>query len=167
MIIRKIKTEDNAAMAKIIRDSLWEFGAAKPGTVYFDESTDHLNEIFIEKRSVYFIIENDGEIAGGSGIFPTEGLPSNTCELVKMYIDKSFRGNGYGQTLLKKCIEEAKKLGYAKMYLESMPELTNAITMYVKNGFTHIPGPIGNSGHTGCNIWMIKILEESEASFQN
>jgi putative acetyltransferase len=56
MIIRKIRAEDNVAIAKIIRDSLLEFGAAKPGTVYFDETTDHLSEVFTEKRSSYFII---------------------------------------------------------------------------------------------------------------
>lgn len=158
MIIRKIIPEDNTAIAKIIRDSLLEFGAAKPGTVYFDESTDHLSEVFTENKSAYFIMEDDKGIAGGAGIFPTEGLPPNTCELVKMYIAKKFRGNGYGQTLLEKCIEEAKKVGYEKMYLESMPELTNAIAMYVKNGFKLISGPLGNSGHTGCEVWMIRYL---------
>ena len=149
MIIRKIQAEDNAAIAKIIRDSLLEFGAAKPGTVFFDESTDHLCEAFTQKRSIYFIIEKDNEIAGGAGIFPTEGLPVNTAELVKMYIAKKFRGNGYGQTLLEKCMDEARKEGYEKLYLESMPELTNAIAMYDKNGFTPIRAPMGNSGHTG------------------
>lgn len=158
MIIRKIQAKDNAAIAKIIRDSLLEFGAAKPGTVFFDESTDHLCEAFTQKRSIYFIIEKDNEIAGGAGIFPTEGLPVNTAELVKMYIAKKFRGNGYGQTLLEKCMDEARKEGYEKLYLESMPELTNAIAMYDKNGFTPIRAPMGNSGHTGCDVWMIKHL---------
>ncbi len=156
MIIRNIRTEDNAAMAKIIRDSLLEFGAAKPGTVFFDETTDHLSEVFTEKKSAYFIIENDGEIIGGAGIFPTKGLPADTCELVKMYVTKKCRGNGYGQTLLEICIEEGRKEGYEKMYLVSMPELTNAIAMYNKNGFTPISGPLGNSGHKGCEVWMIK-----------
>jgi putative acetyltransferase len=44
------------------------------------------------------------------------------------------------------------------MDLESMPELTNAIAMYIKNGFTNIVGPLGNSGHTGCEVWMIRYL---------
>jgi len=44
------------------------------------------------------------------------------------------------------------------MYLESMPELVNAIAMYEKNGFTHISQPMGNSGHTGCEVWMMKDL---------
>lgn len=160
MLIRKIVTDDNAAMAAIIRNSLLEFNAAKPGTVYYDKSTDNLSDLFTQKRSAYFVIEINNEIAGGAGIFPTKGLSENTCELVKLYVSKKYRHNGYGQTLLEKCIEEARTLGYKKMYLESMPELANAIGMYKKNGFEIIGGPLGNSGHTGCDVWMVKELTD-------
>lgn len=158
MLIRKIISADNETIAGIIRNSLLEFNAAKPGTVYFDESTDHLSDLFIEKTSAYFVLEINKQIAGGAGYFPTKGLPSSTCELVKMYLSERFRGNGYGQLLLQKCMEEAKKEGYLKMYLESMPELVKAIPMYEKNGFKHIEGPLGNSGHSGCDVWMIRNL---------
>lgn len=158
MQIRNIVSKDNAAMAKIIRNSLEEFNAAKPGTVYFDDTTDRLSEVFSIPRSAYFVIDIDGELAGGAGIFPTEGLPPDTCELVKMYVSKKFRGNGYGQTLLDMCFARAKKEGFKKMYIESMPELSNALGMYEKNGFEYIPHSMGNSGHTGCDLWMMKEL---------
>jgi putative acetyltransferase len=158
MQIRNIVSKDNAAMAKIIRDSLEEFNAAKPGTVYFDETTDWLSDVFSAPRAAYFVIEVEEELAGGAGFFPTKGLPSDTCELVKMYVAKKFRGNGYGQTLLEKCMQEAKEEGFKKMYIESMPELSNAISMYEKNGFEFIRHSLGNSGHTGCDIFMIKKL---------
>jgi putative acetyltransferase len=95
MLIRKIIPDDNAALAIIIRTSLKEFNANKPGTVYFDETTDHLSDVFKTKRSAYYVIEKDGKIAGGGGFYPTEGLPSNTCELVKMYLAKEYRGKGW------------------------------------------------------------------------
>jgi putative acetyltransferase len=158
MLIRKIIKNDNTAMAAIIRNSLLEFDAAKPGTVYYDNTTDHLSDVFTRSRSAYFVIDMNNEIAGGGGIFPTEGLPENTCELVKLYVSKKYRHNGVGQTLLQKCMEEAKKQGYEKMYLESMPELTNAISLYKKNGFVNIGGPMGKSGHIGCDVWMVKEL---------
>lgn len=158
MQTRNIVSKDNAAMAKIIRDSLEEFGAARPGTVYFDETTDRLSDVFLAPRSAYFVMDVEGELAGGAGIFPTEGLPVDTCELVKIYLAKKFRGHGYGQTLLDKCMQQAKKEGFTKMYIESMPELANALGMYEKNGFQYIPHSLGNSGHTGCDIFMIKEL---------
>lgn len=159
IIIRNIQQGDNATLAKIIRDTLKEFKANKPGTVYYDETTDRLFDIFKEKNSIYFVAEFNGEIMGGSGIYPTTGLPDGTCELVKFYLSPAARGKGIGKELLQKCIAAAKETGYKKMYLETMPELTIAIPMYEKYGFTYLPSAQGSSGHTGCDVWMIKELD--------
>ena len=157
-VIRKIVADDNEALADIIRNSLLEFNAAKPGTVYFDETTDHLSDVFANENSAYFVLEINGEVAGGAGFYPTKDLPPGTCELVKMYLAKEFRRKGFGEMLLRKCLEEAKRSGYKKMYLESMPELVNALPMYEKNGFQYLPNALGNSGHTGCDVWMTRDL---------
>ena len=157
-IIRTIEPGDNKALATIIRDTLREFKANKPGTVYFDETTDHLTEVFKVKGSIYFVAELDGEIIGGGGIYPTTNLPERTCELVKLYLSSKARGKGIGKLLMEKCIDAAKEMGYKKVYLETMPELTVAIPMYEKFGFTHLQAAQGSSGHTGCDVWMIKDL---------
>lgn len=149
---------DDAPLASIIRRSLEDFNAVKQGTVYFDDTTDHLHEVFKVAKSSYFVVVVNDEVIAGAGIFPTEGLPGNTCELVKMYVSSAARGKGLGKMLLQKCMHEAKNYGYEKMYLESMPELTNAIAMYEKNGFTFIPSSLGNSGHSGCDLFMIRDL---------
>lgn len=160
MFIRTIREDDNKALATIIRNTLAEFKANKPGTVYYDDTTDHLSEIFKAGNSIYFVAEQQGEILGGSGIYPTANLPAATCELVKFYLSANARGKGVGKLLLQKCIKAAKEMGYTKMYLETMPELTIAIPMYEKFGFTYLPAAQGSSGHTGCDVWMIKNLEE-------
>jgi putative acetyltransferase len=156
--IRVISETDNIELAKIIRACLSEFNAVKPGTVYYDDTTDHLYEIFKKERSKYFVVEIDGKVAGGAGIYPTSGLEDDTCELVKMYLLKSARGKALGKILLQKCIAVAKEEGYKKMYLETMPELKLAIPMYQKYGFIFLNGPKGHSGHTGCDVWMMKEL---------
>lgn len=158
-LVRTIQQEDNAALALIIRRTLAEFNANKPGTVYFDETTDTLWEVFTKENSIYFVAEINGEIAGGAGIYPTANLPDGTCELVKLYLSPNARGKGIGKLLLSKCITVAKEMGYNCMYLETMPELKVAIPMYEQFGFTYLTGPQGNSGHTGCDVWMIKKLD--------
>jgi putative acetyltransferase len=160
LIIRTIQPDDNVALAKIIRDTLKEFNANKPNTVYFDDRTDHLYEAFEIPLSIYYVAEQDGDIIGGAGIYPTEGLPEGTCELVKLYLSPAARGKGIGRMLMDKCITAAKAMGYKNIYLETMPELTIAIPMYEKLGFVYLSGAMGNSGHTGCDVWMIKELEE-------
>lgn len=156
--IRSLEEKDNAALATIIRSSLKEFGADKPGTVYFDPTTDDLHRLFQHSGSGYFVALNAQELAGGAGYFPTAELPADTCELVKMYVAKDFRNHGLGRMLLEHAMDQAKKAGYKFMYLESMPELMKAISLYEKYGFEKIDHPLGNSGHDGCDLWMIKAL---------
>lgn len=157
--IRKIRPEDNNALAVIVRNALAEFGANKPGTVYFDPTTDNLFALFQQTGSVYFVALIDNEVVGGAGIFPTEGLPADTCELVKMYLSSKVRGRGLGKFLIDKCIAQAIEEGYSKMYLETLPELNKAVKVYEKFGFEYLDAPLGNSGHFGCDVWMIKELK--------
>jgi len=154
--IRPIEKKDNAALAKIVRDTLAEFGANHPGTVYYDPTTDTLFEVFQRDGAGYFVAEIDNKLMGGAGIYPTDGLPAGTCELVKMYLLPEARGLGLGKTLIEKSLALAKDNNYGYVYLESMPELKKALTVYEKFGFTYLKGPMGNSGHFGCELWMLK-----------
>lgn len=155
--IRPILKADNAAIALIIRQTLEEFNANKPGTVYTDTTTDYLFELFqSSKRSIYFITELNGKIGGGAGIFPTPDLPDGVCELVKMYLSKEMRGAGLGRLMIDRCLEAAKKNGFNKVYLETMPELKMAVKIYEKLGFKYLSSPMGKSGHCDCTIWMLK-----------
>lgn len=156
--IRQLQESDNPVIARIVRDTLAEFGANKPGTVYFDPTTDNLYGLFQQPGSVYFVAETGNEIIGGAGIFPTEGLPNDTCELVKMYLLPHARGKGLGKKLIEKCIDFARENGYKNVYLETMPELKQALQVYQKLGFEYLPGPMGNSGHTGCSLWMLRMV---------
>ncbi len=156
--IRNLIPADDAALAIIIRNSLTEFGAAKPGTVYYDETTDHLSAVFKKEGSCYFVVSSNGQVAGGAGIYPTADLPAGTCELVKLYLSPMARGKGIGKLLMDKCEQAAKVMGYQNMYLETMPELKIAVPMYEKRGYRYLSQAMGTSGHTGCDIWMVKRL---------
>ena len=158
MEIRPIESRDNEALAKVIRTALAEFGANKPGTVYFDPTTDALYELFQTPGSFYSVATHDEKVIGGCGIFPTENLPNGICELVKLYVAKEARGTGLGKQLMEQSMSWAKENGYTHVYLESMPELKKAVSIYEKVGFQPLDHPLGNSGHDGCDIWMLKAL---------
>jgi len=163
--VRTIEEKDNAAIARIIRKTLEEFGANHPGTVYYDDTTDALYGVFSETpRSVYFIAEEEGEVVGGGGIFPSDGLPSGTCELVKMYLLPQVRGLGLGKKIIQQCIAFAKEAGYKNIYIETMPELKQAMKTYEKFGFEYLKAPMGNTGHTGCSLWMLLRLIQSTST---
>jgi len=157
-VIRTIQPTDNKNLAAIVRNVLAEFGANHAGTVYYDPTTDNLFELFQKEKSIYFVALINDEIVGGAGIFPSSGLPEKTCELVKMYLSKNARGQGLGKLLIKKCIDFAIENGYKHIYLETMPELKKAMSVYEKFGFYYLKSAMGNTGHFGCDIWMMKDL---------
>jgi len=156
--IRNIAKRDNKQLSHIIRSVLSEFKANKPGTVYYDPTTDDLFTLFQTSRSAYFVAEMNDEIVGGAGVFPTPDLPEGCCELVKLYLLPQARGKGVGKTLIEKCFNAAKEFGYTTMYLETMPELSTAVGLYEQLGFYFLKRPLGRSGHFGCDIWMMKVL---------
>lgn len=158
--IRLLEEKDNAALARIIRTTLEEFGANHPGTVYYDASTDRLSQLFASvPRSIYYVAEREGKLLGGGGIYPTEGLPPDVCELVKMYLLPEARGLGLGTRLIGLCLDFAREAGFRRVYLETMPELQQALKTYARLGFRYLDAPMGNSGHFGCALWMLKELE--------
>jgi putative acetyltransferase len=155
---RKIEKKDNRELAEVIRKVFREFKIDRPGTVYFDPTTDNLYQLFNIPGCEYWIAEESGVIIGGCGVYPTPGLPKGCAELVKLYLSATQRGRGTGWRLMEKTFDSAKRLGYRQLYLESLPELKKALSLYEKAGFKYIPAAIGNSGHFGCNIWMLKDL---------
>ena len=162
--IRAIAEKDNAPLAHLIKEVFREFKIDRPGTVYTDPTTDNRYGLFQTPGSAYLVAEQDGIILGGCGVYPTDGLPKGYAELVKFYLSAASRGKGIGAQLLQNSLQLAKELGYTHLYLESFPELAKAVSMYEKAGFKPLPHALGNSGHFACNIWMLKDLQEEEAS---
>lgn len=159
LLIRKINKEDDPIIEKIIKSVLVEHKMNKPGTIYYDDTLTCMAETHAAPRSIYYVGMVNGIMTGGAGIYPTDGLPPDTCELVKMYILPEARGKGVGKALVDKCITFAKEQGYKKVYLETMEELKNAVNMYERSGFSLLPGALGNTGHFACTIRMIKEIE--------
>jgi putative acetyltransferase len=162
VIIRTVAKADNELLAKLIRNVFDEFNAPHQNTVYSDSTTDDLYTLFQKERSVLWVAESDNTIIGCCGIYATEGLVNDCAELAKFYLLKEARGKGIGKQLMLACFQSAKEMGYHQLYIESMPQFSQAVEMYKKYGFINIDYPLGNSGHTSCNIWMIKYLNADE-----
>ncbi|HMR90109.1 MAG TPA: GNAT family N-acetyltransferase [Saprospiraceae bacterium] len=159
MQIRKVNKSDNESLASVIRNVFDEYDAPKHGTVFSDPTTDHLYELFEVDKSVLWVAALDGNIVGCCGIYPTEGLPNKCVELVKFYLQADARGKGIGRMLMEKSLESAREFGYIEVYLESLPHFSKAISMYEKQGFLKLDKAMGKSGHTSCNVWMIKNIK--------
>lgn len=157
-IIREITKEDNAQMAQVIRSVLIDFGVPKVGTAYADTSLDYMADAYNNNKTAYFVVDVDGKIIGGAGIAPLDNFEGNVCELQKMYFLPQARGKGLGAAMMEKCLAKAKEFGFEQCYLETLPYMTDAKKLYTKVGFAELDGPMGDTGHYSCNVWMLNNL---------
>nr|WP_262914712.1 GNAT family N-acetyltransferase [Gelidibacter sp. F63206] len=157
-MIREIKTEDDTQVAEVIRAVLIEMGVPKVGTAYADKALDEMTTTYNKYKTAYFVVEDQGKIIGGAGVAPLENYKGPICELQKMYFLPEARGKGLGMKMMEVCLEKAKSFGFEKCYLETFPYMKDATKLYVKSGFEPLKGPLGDTGHYSCNVWMLKIL---------
>ena len=158
MLIRPIIESDNKPLANILREVLIEMNIPKIGSAYEDPEISNMYNSYSSSRSRYFVVEENGKILGGAGINPLRDGRYDVCELQKMYFHKSLRGRGIGDKMIELCLNFAIKSNFKKCYIETMPNMINAQKLYLKKGFKYIDGPLGNTGHTACPVWMIKTL---------
>jgi len=137
-----------------------------------------LNEEWITR---FFRIEPKEEIiladpqrtildAGGSIFFATAGercvgccalirLGDKEFEVAKMAVEPAYQRAGIGRRLLQAAIEEGRKAGAKRLYLETNHVLTPAIRLYESLGFKHIPeNRIVPSQYERADVYMELIL---------
>jgi putative acetyltransferase len=158
LLIRPIEPRDDAAVAAIIRRVMPEFGANGAGFAIHDQEVDAMCAAYAEPRHRYFVIELDGRVTGGGGIAPLTGGEADTCELRKMYFLPELRGRGAGRALMDRCLAFAAEAGFTRCYLETLTGMDAAERLYQASGFTQIAGPLGATGHFGCNRFYLRAL---------
>ncbi len=156
--IRKIRQEDDTAVASLIRAVMPEFGAKGPGFAINDPEVDAMTAAYAGKRSAYWVVERHGRVVGGGGFAPLEGGDKHTCELRKMYFYPEVRGLGFGEQLIDLALLGAKNAGFKRCYLETLGNMAAARRLYEKKGFLPLEKPKGATGHFGCNSFYERKL---------
>jgi putative acetyltransferase len=153
--VRVIQKQDNAQVARLIRNVMTEFQAVGEGYSIGDPEVDDMHGSYGTKRSCYYVIVLDNTVVGCGGIGPLAGGHKFTCELRKMFFLPETRGIGLGRRLLLLLMDEARKRDYRKCYLETLDRMWRANELYQKNGFQLLEKPIGKTGHRSCDRWYL------------
>ncbi|MDB4934504.1 MAG: acetyltransferase, family [Labilithrix sp.] len=164
--VRPMHAADRAAVARLIRTVMPEFGAKGPGFAINDPEVDDMFTAYEAARAGYFVVTRSSAparargdvVVGGGGFAPLNGGPRNTCELRKMYFMPEVRGLGLGQKLLDRCLAGARRAGFSWIYLETLEAMSQARALYERNGFRRLERPLGDTGHFGCNSFYLKDL---------
>jgi ribosomal protein S18 acetylase RimI-like enzyme len=76
----------------------------------------------------------DGPLIGVVALRPVPDTP-DLCEMKRLYVSASARGLGVGRTLALAILDEARRLGYGRVCLDTLPAMTEARALYRSLGF--------------------------------
>lgn len=62
-----------------------------------------------------------------------------TAELKRMYVQDAYKGQGIGVQLMERSLQIARELGYQKIRLDTLKNMTKAQSLYRSFGFYEIP----------------------------
>ena len=65
-------------------------------------------------------------------------VPHGCCEMKRLYVSPEVRGFRLGERLVDAVVQEAERIGYREMRLDTLPSMAGAIALYRKLGFEHI-----------------------------
>lgn len=159
VMLRPIRSTDDPAVGRIIREVMTEFSAVGEGFSIGDPEVGFMSRAYAGSRAAYYVLDEGGRILGGSGVAPLPEADEDVCELKKMYVLRAGRNRGLGEALMQRCLEAARRLGYRKVYLETLDTMDRAQKLYTRHGFVPIEAPMGATGHFGCDRWFLRVLE--------
>jgi len=83
------------------------------------------------------LAEREGEAVGCVALRPFE--PPAIAEMKRLYVRRTARGEGAGRTLVAAILDAARRAGYERVRLDTLPVMKAAQSLYRALGFVEIP----------------------------
>ena len=102
----------------------------------FGHEVRSLPGAYAPPRGVLLLADIAGQPAGCVAVRPLE---AGICELKRLYLRSAYRGTGLGRALTEAALHAAREMGYARIRLDTLPDMQTAQRLYESLGFYEIP----------------------------
>jgi putative acetyltransferase len=119
----------------------------------FSEEITNLPKIYGPPRGCLILAGTNGKLVGCVAI---RNQDADVCEMKRLSVKPQLRGAGLGRRLAESAIRHARQLGYARMALDTLPNMTAAQSLYQLLGFREVDGyyqnPLGGVRYLACEL---------------
>jgi GNAT superfamily N-acetyltransferase len=109
--------------------------ATTPGIEHMKADAVRLPGPYVPPRGAIWLARAGGDAIGCVALRP---LPGGVGEVKRMYVLRDWRGKGVGRALLETLVAHARALGYHKLRLGTLADMTGARALYASLGFVPI-----------------------------
>jgi len=118
----------------------------------FDSETASLPGAYASPQGRLFLARNGEAVAGCVAMRPLAG----GGEMKRLYVRPPFRGSGLGRELAKRVVSAARDERYARLFLDTLPKMREAIALYHSLGFREC-GPYSCDPTPGARYFEIRL----------
>ncbi len=148
-LIRAYSEKDLAEVAALFREyAAWL--AIEMSSCKIEKTVSEFPGQYGPPDGCLLLARQDGRPAGCVAL---RRFDDDKCEMKRLHVRPAYRGRGIGKALAAEIIDEARRLGYRKMRLDSIADrMTEAVSLYRALGFREIL-PYGDHPER-CTLFM-------------
>lgn len=130
MQIREFNIKDQPAVKEFVLGVLGEFKF--PYNRELDYDLENPDRYYKNHGGIFYILEENNKIGGTVAV---KNKNDGIAEIKRLYIDKDYRGKGYGSKLFDKALKFCKDNNFIKIILDTWTRFETAKLLYLSRGF--------------------------------
>ncbi|MEO7135388.1 MAG: GNAT family N-acetyltransferase [Vicinamibacterales bacterium] len=132
--IRPATAADLPAVREMLREYVHWIGL----DLAFQEIDEELAALpgeYAPPRGALFVVPGDEGLIATIGLRPLGGT---MAEMKRLFVRPAARGHGLAKQLILRVLDEARRLGYTEIRLDTLPMMGDAQALYAAMGFADI-----------------------------